>query len=171
VFDRDLVERVLQEHDLPDRMAAFMPEDRMSALADTLDELFGVRPSSVSLVRKTADTILHLAELGNAIIIGRGGNIITRRMPGAVHIRLVGSIERRILHVQEQRQLDPKAAAAYVRDHDLGRKRYVETYYAKDIDDPLLYHLVVNTDRVPYEEAARSIAQAIFVRAERSSTN
>ena len=68
VFDRNLVAEVLQEHHLPERLAGSMPEDRVSEIADTLDELFGLRPSSWTLVRKTADTILHLAEIGNVIV-------------------------------------------------------------------------------------------------------
>jgi cytidylate kinase len=168
VFDRDLVEQTLKEHDLPERMAAFMPEHRMSALSDTLDELLGLHPSSSSLVRETADTILHLAELGNVVIIGRGGNIITRHMPGAIHIRLVGSTDRRIEHVQDHHHLDQAAAAKYVGDRDLRRGRYVKKYYARNIDDPLLYDLVVNMDRVPYGEAAGLIAEALSLRSERT---
>lgn len=138
MFDRNLVEEVLEEHDLPERMAAFMREDRISAMCDTMDELFGLRPSSLTLVRKTADTILHLAELGNVVIIGRGGNIITRKGRDALHVRLVGSLEKRIDQVMEYAQLDRMAASEYVRGEDLGRKRYVEKYYSEDIDDPLL---------------------------------
>jgi cytidylate kinase len=160
IFDHDLVERVIEEHDLPERMAKFMPEDRISAMSDTLDELFGLRPSSWSLVRQTAETILHLAELGDAVIIGRAGNLITRHIAGALHIRLVGSLEKRIAHVEGYLGLDHLAASEYVRTQDLGRKRYVETYYSKDIDDPLLYDLMINTDRVSYGEAARIIAEA-----------
>ena len=166
VFDRNLVEKVLEEHDLPQRMAAFMPEDRISAMADTMDELFGLRPSSQTLVRKTADTILHLAELGNVVIIGRGGNIITRKLPGALHVRLIGSLERRIDHVMEYAKLDRKEASEYVRREDQGRKRYVEKYFASDIDDPLLYDLLINTDRVPYAEAGRLIAEAVYGRSQ-----
>lgn len=171
VFDRDLVEKVLEEHDLPDRMAAFMPEDRMSAVADTLDELFGFHPSAWSLVRKTAETILHLAELGDVIIIGRGANIITRHMATALHVRLVGSKERRITHVMEYYGLGREAASDYVRDHDLGRRRYVQKYYACDIDDPLLYDMVLNTDRLGYEETARVIADAVHARGSRGASH
>lgn len=166
VFDRNLVEKVLEEHDLPQRMAAFMPEDRISAMSDTMDELFGLRPSSQTLVRKTADTILHLAELGNVVIIGRGGNIITKKLPGALHVRLIGSLERRIDHVMEYAQLDRKEASEYVRRVDQGRKRYVEKYFACDIDDPLLYDLVINTDRVAYAEAGRLIGEAVYARSQ-----
>jgi cytidylate kinase len=161
VFDRNLVEKVLEEHDLPGRLARFMPEDRVSEIADTLDELFGLRPSSWTLVRKTAETILHLAELGNVVIIGRGGNIITNRLGNAFHVRLVGSVEKRIERLRDYKHLDQKAASECVRDEDSGRKRYVEKYYAKDIDDPLLYHLVINTDRMSDEETARIIAEVL----------
>src|ERR1700738_4262292 len=44
VFDGNLVERVLQDHNLPRRLARFMPEDRISGLANAIDELFGLHP-------------------------------------------------------------------------------------------------------------------------------
>src|SRR3974390_1305570 len=75
VFDRNLVEKVLAEHKLPASLAKFMTEDRISEMADTIDELFGLHPPSWILVRQTAETILHLAELGNVILIGRGANV------------------------------------------------------------------------------------------------
>lgn len=161
VFDRNLVERVLKDHELPERLAEFMPEDRVSGIADTLDELFGVHPLSWTLVRKTADTILRLAELGNVVLIGRGATVITGKLEYVFRVRLVGSVERRVEHVQEYLHLDRVEAAEYVRKQDQGRKRYVKKYYAKDIEDPLLYHVVINTDRVPYSEAGRMIADAV----------
>jgi cytidylate kinase len=161
IFDHNLVERVLKDHELPERLAKFMPEDRASGIADTMDELFGVHASASALVRKTADTILHLAELGNVVLIGRGANIVTRKLDYAFHVRLVGSVRRRVHYVEGYLHLSPQAAAEYVRREDLGRKRYVKKYYAMDIDDPLLYHLVINTDRVSYQKAARMIAEAV----------
>src|SRR5579864_9468147 len=91
VFDRNLVEKVLEHHNLPVRLARFMPEDRVSEINDIMDELFGLHPSSWLLVRKTSETILHLAELGNVIVIGRAANIVTARLPHAFHVRLVGA--------------------------------------------------------------------------------
>jgi cytidylate kinase len=161
VFDRNLVDEVLKHHDLPARLAEFMPEDRVSRISDAVEELFGVRPRSSTLVKRTAETILHLAEIGNVILIGRGANLITARLGWAFHVRLVGSEEKRVAYIQEHLELDPRAATEYVRTQDLGRKRYVKEYYGKDIDDPLLYDLVINTDRVGYLEAARIIADAV----------
>jgi cytidylate kinase len=161
VFDRNLVEKVLEDHHLPKRLARFMPEDRISEVADTLDELFGLHPPSWMLVRKAAETILHLAELGNVILIGRGANIITARLDGMFHVRLVGSVEKRVQRIQELNSLGPRAALALVTREDRGRRRYLRKYFNKDIDDPLLYHLVINTDLVGCEEAAGLIAHSL----------
>jgi hypothetical protein len=160
-FDRDLVHRVLQEHDLPERLATYMPEDRVSEISDVMDGLFGLHPQTWILVRKTADTILHLAELGNVVLIGRGANVVTGALDHAFHVRLVGSLDARIARVQEDERLSQAAASRYVHEKDLGRKRYLKKYYGRDIDDPLLYHLVVNTDRMSHEEAAHMIVEAV----------
>ncbi len=164
VFDRNLVERVLEDHDLPKRLAAFMPEDRISEIADTVDELFGLHPPSWLLLRQTAETVLHLAELGNVILIGRGANVITRKLDYVFHIRLVGSLQKRLERIQVLNQQDRKAALELIRREDRGRKRYLRKYFRKDIDDPLLYHLVINTDFVSYQEAARLIGDAVVKR-------
>ena len=37
VFDRNLVEKVLEDHNLPQRLGRFMPEDRVTEIADTMD--------------------------------------------------------------------------------------------------------------------------------------
>jgi cytidylate kinase len=162
VFDRNLVQKVLEDRHLPARLARFIPEDRISEMEDTLDRLFGLHPPSWMLVRKTAQTILHLAELGNVILIGRGANIVTSKLDHVFHVRLVGSLERRCEFVQQSRQLGRKAALAIICDEDRGRRQYVKKYFGKDIDDPLLYHAVIDTDLVGHQRAAQMIADALL---------
>lgn len=162
VFDRNLVEKVLEDNRLPGRLARFMQEDRISEISDTMDELFGLHPSSFTLAHKIAESILHLAELGNVILIGRGANIITSRMEHVFHVRLTGSVERRTQHLQEYYQMDARKALEFLQEQDLGRKRYLKKHFEREIGDPLLYHLQINTDLVPYEEAARIIGEAVL---------
>lgn len=161
VFDRNLLERVLEDHHLPARLAKYMPEDRISLVQDTLDELFGLHPATWTLVEKTSDTILRLAELGHVIILGRGGNIITSKLDHVFHVRLVGSLEARIEFIQMDRKLDKKAAAELIAREDEGRRRYVKQYFHKDIDDPQWYHLAINTTNLGHSTAAKLIAQAM----------
>jgi len=162
IFDKNLVEKVLEDHHLPSRLGKFMPEDKISEISDTMDELFGLHPSSWTLVHQTAESILHLAEVGHVIIIGRGAHIITNKLDYVFHVRLVGSLQNRAKYVQmRDPSLSEKAALDSVQQEDLGRRRYLRKYFHKDVDDPLLYHLVINTDIVPYQEAARVIAAAV----------
>jgi cytidylate kinase len=125
-----------------------------------IQEMFGLHPPFWTLVHLTAETILHLAEQGNVILIGRGANLVTSKLPHVFHVRLVGSLEKRVEHTQEIRGLGKKEALEVVRNEDLGRQRYLKKYFKKEFNDPLLYHLVINTDAVSYEDAARIIGDA-----------
>jgi hypothetical protein len=161
VFDKNLVEKVLDDHHLPQSLAKFMPEDRMSAISDAMEELLGLHPPSWKLVAQTTETMLKLAELGHAILIGRAANIITAKIEHVLHVRLVASLETRVQRVQKRYDLSKKAALAFIEKEDAGRVRYVKRYFKQNIDDPLLYHLVINTDWFPLDQTAELIAQLV----------
>ena len=129
-----------------------------------MDELFGLHPPSWTLVRKATETILHLVELGNVIVIGRGATVITAKLDHVFHVRLIGSLEKRVQHIQELDHLGKEAALELIHREDRGRRRYLKKHFKADMDDPLLYHLVINTDLVSYEKAARIIADAMLKR-------
>lgn len=162
VFHKNLVNKVLEDNNLPARLAQFMPEDKVSGIADAVEELLGLHPPSWKLVRKTTETILQLAELGGAIVVGRGANVITQRLSNVFHVRLVGRLEKRIARIQEIHKITPDAARAFIRKSDAGRKRYVKKYYGEDVENPLLYHLTINTDNVGEEECAVLIGQIVL---------
>jgi cytidylate kinase len=154
VFDRNLIEQVLQDHNLPVRFAKYLPEDRGSEIRDVMDELFGVHPSTWTVVEHTAETILRLAHLGRVILIGRGANMITARLPGVFHVRLVAPLAERIEQAQHVNNMTPNEARDFIEREDKGRARYLKQYFEADADNPLHYHLVINTSLISYEEAA-----------------
>ena len=164
VFDRNLVAKVLEDHNLPSRLARFMPEDHVSEIADIMDELFGLHPPSWVLARQTSETILRLVKLGNVIVLGRGANVVTSRLPHVLHVRLVGSLMKRVERLQEFAKLTREAALKLAEKEDLARQRYLKQFFDKDINDPLLYHLIINTDLNSTEEAARMIAMECGMR-------
>jgi len=151
VFDKELVTQVLEDHHLPARMAECIPEDRRTELQDAVEELFELRPPSWTLIQHTSETILRLVELGNVILIGRGGNMVTRERPDVLHIRLTGSENTRAGRIAEARGLTRKTALTELRKEDRGRQRYLKKYFKARIDDPLLYHATFNTDWMPLE--------------------
>ena len=158
-FDRQLVEKVLEENHLPKELAKLLTEERRSYIRDVMEELVGLRPPSWVVEPLVAESILHLAEAGHVILVGRGASVITARMPNVFHVRLIASLDRRIQRVQQLENLSPDEAGKFVRRSDRGRGRYVRAYCHSRVDDDLQYHLVLNTDRMPLPEAAELIAE------------
>jgi cytidylate kinase len=97
-------------------------------------------------------------------LIGRGANLITRSLDHAFHVRLVGSLEKRVEHFQKAQGLTKEAAQRMIRNEDRGRRRYVRSYFGEDVDNPLLYNLVLNTDLLPHAQAAQMIGSATLDR-------
>ncbi|MBM3887786.1 MAG: cytidylate kinase-like family protein [Verrucomicrobia bacterium] len=164
-FDKRLVEKVLEDHHLSSRIAKFMPEDRYPNIRDTIESLLGLHPEHEALVENTSRTILKLARMGNVIIVGRGANIIIGFVPHALHVRLIGSVENRVQHIQDYYKISRAEALDFVKRTDEGRKRYVRHNFNKDIDDPRLYHVVINTDHVGIEEVAGLIGRMVIEKA------
>lgn len=164
VFDRNLLEKVLEDHQLQKRIADFMPENHKSIIADIVEESWGLHPSSWTIVEQTAETILHLAQLGYVILVGRGANIITSKLDNVLHVRLVGSLQKRIQRVQQAYDLDGPAALELIKREDKGRKCYLRDHFGRDIDDPSLYDLMINTDRTHYDDAARLLCNEVVRR-------
>lgn len=164
VFDKNLVEEVLKEHKMPQELSKFMGEEKGSEIDAAVLELLGLHPSLWTMVHYTTDTILRLARVGKVILVGRGGSVITRSFQNAFHVRVIGSLEKRIAHAAEYYKMDLRAAKDFVHEGDRQRALYLKKYFQEDINNPLLYSLIVNTDDVSYEEAARMIGETILRR-------
>jgi cytidylate kinase len=162
LFDKNLIGNVLAEHKLPRRLERFMVEDRASEVADMMDQLLGTHPPAELLVRYTAETVFRLAARGNVILIGRGANLITRKLPQALHVRLVASLEKRVERVRLIRDVPKATARELIRREDRARSRYLKKYFGVEVDDPLNYHLVLNTDLISFEKAARLIGDIVL---------
>jgi cytidylate kinase len=164
VFHRTLVEKVLADHNLPAELAKYMAEDRVSYIQDTTEELLGLHPSRTDLVARVTETILGLAELGNCIIVGRAANVILAKTPSVFHVRLVSDLACRVSRVMKDKGMTEAEATEFIRHEDSARENYLRAHFDADINDPLAYHLTINTDWVTIEDAAELIAQAVLRR-------
>lgn len=162
VFDRNLVRTVLSEHKLPETLECYMPEGAVNSVHDVLEELLGVHPPSWTLLQHTNHTILKLAMSGHVILVGRGAHLVTAHLPYVFHVRLVAPLDFRIRHVEDYHHLDHHEAAAFVRKTDRARERYVRRNFGSRVGDPLQFHMIVNTGKTGFPEAARLIGDAVL---------
>ena len=90
-------------------------------------------------------TVLSIS-LRGGVIIGRGANLILGP-ERAFRVRLVGSVEKCAARVAERKQISIEEARQKVLEVDHERAEYIRKLYDTDIDDPLSYDLVLNSDR------------------------
>ncbi|MDP8956237.1 MAG: cytidylate kinase-like family protein [Actinomycetota bacterium] len=106
-----------------------------------------------SLARATAAVITSLAEAGEYVILGRGGQAVLKDHPAACHISLVGEIPDRARRIMESQDVDEREAIARCERVDADRAGYVRRFYGVDIRDPALYDCVLNTSRLSLDDA------------------
>jgi cytidylate kinase len=157
LFDQNIVKAFLEDQDLPNRLEEFVQEDEKAPLQDAYEELLGLHPSTPALVQSMARTILKLAKAGGVVLIGRGSHIICASLSHAFHVRLVAPLDARVRHIADYFKLTEREARQYVEKMDRARKRYIRRYFGADVEDPHSYHLVINTSRLGYKEAANLI--------------
>ena len=166
LFNQNLIQCVIEEHSLPESTAGYLGEHGAGDISLMVAELLGLHPGVYNTVRRTAETIRRIARAGNAVIVGRGGNVITADIPHAIHVRLIGSTTVRSNHYAAHAGIPHAKALAEIARIDRARKRYLKTHYQADVNDPLRYDLVLNTDRMADEEASALIVTALAARME-----
>ncbi len=165
---RGVVERILQAVNamppIPPTAEAWRREAATS-VAQPFGGIFSpaVPPFAVTLkdyVHMVGMVVRDLAGQGNVVIAGRGGQSLLREAPHALHVQIVAPLEQRVAVVAQREGIDEKEASSKVRASDRARRDYLRKYHGVEWLDPLLYGLVLNTQRVPTALAARLIVHA-----------
>ena len=102
-----------------------------------------------------------VAELGRRdrmVLVGRASAAVLARETDALHVRLVASESYRIRNAIERLGVAAADAQRMLDTTDRNRERYHREFYGRDWSDPVLYHMVLNTELLGVDGAAKSIA-------------
>lgn len=186
LIDREHVHQAALAAGVPEELLRkLMYEGQRSMAADLLDSLSGsgllrdapaqaptpllgifapmLAPTTLSLEEAAASVglvIKDIASRGNLLLLGQGGQALLRGYEGACHIQIVAPLELRIARIAEVEHITLAAARRKVRANDTARAEYVARFYGVNWDDPLLYHLVINTGQTPPDVAVSLIVHA-----------
>lgn len=160
LFDKNLISEVLQDHNLPQSLEKHMPEDKIGEIQSVIEEIVGLHPSHWDLFEKTAKTIRRLTLQGHVIVVGRGACLICKGMRNVLNVRLIGSLQHRTAHIRDYFKLSSDEAHKYIEREEGARKAYFEGHFGKDIDNPVLYHLTINTDDLDDDNIVEIISSA-----------
>ena len=161
LFDKDLMKRVLADHNLSENLAKFFPETRWSEYDAIVGSLLKLHPDNWTVSKYTVDTIRRLGRAGHAIVVGRGSHIIAANLPNVLKVRFVGSVASRVKYLRESRNLSERDARTYLETHDQDRSAYLKQHFGHDIDDAHDYSLVINTDRFSDDEVVHLLKDRV----------
>lgn len=119
--------------------------------------------AAVNLIR---DSIRTAYQHGNVLIIGRGGQAILEDMPGVFHVRVVAPLEYRIAKLCAQEQITEKQARRLLATRDRATAEYLRVFHNIEVEDPTLYHVVLNTGKLNVDQCVslvKAAAQEVII--------
>ena len=117
-------------------------------------------PDDAAFFREQAEAIMRKALAAGAVILGRAGGAAFCDEPGVLRVRLFGPEEARITQAARIEDVDAATARQRLPEIDRARAQYVRRLYSRDIDDPDLYHLQIESTAVPLDACTTLIAAA-----------
>lgn len=106
--------------------------------------------------------VFEMAARDKIILAGRGAPILLRGIRHALRVRITAPDQTRIARVQHQYSLSYEGAARYVSKSDQERGARVRFLYHVNWNDPLLYDVILNTERLSVGDAARILLEALL---------
>ena len=104
-----------------------------------------------ALIRETVE---QTAARGNVVIVAHASSHIVEPGHEALRVLVTASPDTRA------ERLGGADAARAVKEADAARRDYLKRFYGVDDESPTHYDLVVNTDALSIEQAARLVAEA-----------
>lgn len=161
IADQEICHRVAEDTAVKVSVESLLSAEYHSEIEDILKELLLGYSSQDAVMRRMFHLIRNLVTFGRVIVVGRGGACLTRDLPLGIHIRLVAPLSSRIRRMMTLMRLDEKKAKELIFEQDKAREKLVKVYFGKNIEDPLLYDAVWNTETVSMETVARAVVVMI----------
>jgi len=105
--------------------------------------------------------IAKIADEGNAIILGRGGQYILKDRDDVFHVLLIADKTDRVKFMEKNYDLTPVQALQLVNREDKRRVNLYRKFGTLTYDQPDHYHIVLNTSRIGLNEAVRIICSMV----------
>ena len=115
------------------------------------------RGAMVSMLNRVVQAV---ARHGDVVIQGRSGFAILGGFADVLHVRMWAPLSVRVEHVMTQRRMTAEQAAVSVKDGDKVRRSFVEGFYGVPWDAIQAFDLVINTGKIPPDQAMTWVIDA-----------
>jgi cytidylate kinase len=150
-FDLDLynwkiVEEIAKDSHFSEQVVATLDENVAFELSDWLTGFSkGPNFSSTQYMQSLRKVLFTIAVHGDAIIVGRGANVLLPAEKRTLGIHLVAPLPVRTKNIMQEQGLSEESALAQVKQTDTEQRLWEKKHTGADINDVGLYHLAINT--------------------------
>jgi cytidylate kinase len=176
-LDRDIPEAVAKRTGLPQAVVEGVDDaprsgmQRLTASLGRASTIGGAMGGSVEQldvderrVRARIEQFLARASISGGVALGRGGMVVLRSVPWALHVYLGGPREARIAQRMALEGIDRTTAEVRQKAEDRARISYVSRVYGVDGTDPALYHLMLDSTALDVDACVDLIVTAARAR-------
>ena len=157
VWDKEIVRAIASQQHVSESYVD-TKDERVGSFIERLVEAVGVggferaynvppplRLKDGQLARLTRQLIEDAAQMGSAIIVGRGGNCILADRQRTLHVFVFAPPEARVRRVMQVERLTRAEAERRIAGMDKLRADYVRKFYQADWQNPDRYHLQIDS--------------------------
>jgi cytidylate kinase len=105
--------------------------------------------------------VLGVAQEDDSVIIGRASHYFLRDKKNCFRFRLVAPMDFRLRYAVEKHAISPSQAQNVIERRDRNHAWFHRSVCGDNYDDPLLFHLTVNTGLISIEKTADIILSVV----------
>jgi cytidylate kinase len=104
--------------------------------------------------------VYEVAKTGKGVIVGHGSQVLLRDFECALHVRIHANEATRVQNLMKHRGVSEAAARRLIHKRDQEQRGFFRFAFHMDWNDPSLYDLIINTEQLGIDLAARLIMEA-----------
>jgi len=161
VYDREIVDEIAKKTHVRRELIESLDERDRGAIDDLItSELNQEDIDETRYEYELRQVMLALGHRGCAVIVGRGGSFILPSQFG-LSARLIAPLKTRVQRIAAEQKLAIEAAQTEVERTDRDRAELVHRHFHHEINDQLLYDLIINTGAMNAKATAETILTAL----------
>lgn len=161
VFDREVVDYIAMTARVRERIVATFDERKKSEIETWMQTLLDHSALGVDkYFQHLVNVLVAIAEHGQAIIIGRGGNFVVQKNRSC-RVLITAPLPLRIERITNKHHILKQDAKKIIEQVDSARVAYIKRYFHQDPNNTALYDLILNSEHLDGEKAARIIKNAL----------
>jgi len=148
----------------PGRIYEVIESSERTTIDEILDALSYKYYKNDRVVRKNLAEIIRFdAKQGHVVIVGRGGVVVTKEIPGGLHIKLTAPFSWRVNEIMKSNNLSKEKAEHFVKENDAKRKKLIEQLSNNKIEN-VYFDITINRETFDKEQTASIILNAMEIK-------